>query len=581
MIILNKKQLQHVLIISLIIISIFFSIASISEYSKQEYNSRENRVNEIFNIKQLPKTANIQKKALNYSDLHQNATQIRRVFDSINFTLNASGFAGANFTLMQISFTNNTVRNFTMLHINYTTNFTYTYTPEYNAPLGRQNVSFFIFNKSLINVNMTHLLNNQTTFTNFTIKANCIAYLNNTELSRGESLLAQFWVNSSEFTWEIAVVDSDNESQQNHILSFGNNVIQILFEIDEKFTQADIFYYIKINLTDKTTSKVGGIYFKFRVLNAKPLILSSTFNYPNSIYRTKEFRISINVSDYEDQDPNDLTVTAELEDPSGDSNGYNVTMHNDDWYFYYDFTISASKPAGVYRVYIAARDSHNELDLFSDYITILNNPPVINGYKINDLPTSQSIRIKYGEDLVFTFNVSDLEGLSYVKVALRNERNEWYNITEVYTKDVSITVRTVELITGKWLVYIFVIDTDGVIVGLDFGYDNAPQEIEIIPDTLGDFLPLFSLIVGIILGLLFGFIVGLFWRKSKTPPLKDSELKEKSLIIMKPAKKKRSEPQTIAQKRKEIGKKEILKETVDKKEPERITPQRKIKRKLK
>ena len=62
-----------------------------------------------------------------------------------------------------------------------------------------------------------------------------------------------------------------------------------------------------------------------------------------------------------------------------------------------------------------------------------NNPPEIHDYWINDVALTEPFSINYGEDLVFTFNISDVENsITYVTVSLLDEDGNWFNITREY-----------------------------------------------------------------------------------------------------------------------------------------------------
>jgi len=184
----------------------------------------------------------------------------------------------------------------------------------------------------------------------------------------------------------------------------------------------------------------------------------------------------------------------------------------------------------------------------------------------------EPISILYGNDLIFSFNVTDVEEVAYIKVALIDENNKWYNVSISYTGiNTQITIRTIELITGVWYVYIYVVDSDGVTTSLVDDYDLGPQSIRIIPDVLSSFLPWTAFILGTILGILVG--VGLVFRhyKSKFADTQATTQKKK------PSKKKKQ--------REEIPKKILEKESEEIKPEEEevekeLSPKRKIKRKL-
>ncbi|MFW9827741.1 MAG: hypothetical protein ACFFEY_09125, partial [Candidatus Thorarchaeota archaeon] len=104
-----------------------------SMFSEVDSNYQQNR--ELLN----PKNAQTR---LNYGAITRNNVTIYRLFESVNFTIDTFNLLYANNTKMQITFSNGSIRVFDMIYIG-VNKFTYDYKPEYNAPLGFQNVTFF------------------------------------------------------------------------------------------------------------------------------------------------------------------------------------------------------------------------------------------------------------------------------------------------------------------------------------------------------------------------------------------------------------------------------------------------------
>ena len=167
------------------------------------------------------------------------------------------------------------------------------------------------------------------------------------------------------------------------------------------------------------------------------------------------------------------------------------------------------------------------------------------------------------------FNVSDVENsISYITVHLLDEENNWYNISKPYKDNMEFFIRTEELLTGVWYVYISVTDIDRGTTYLTSNFGFGPQEIRIIPDLLTPILPWLGLIVGIIIGLLVG--IGISYNVFKSKFEKSSK---KPQIEKKVKSTPKKEP-----KKKEITPPEIeIEEDIEKPKPQ---PQRKIKRKL-
>jgi len=207
----------------------------------------------------------------------QNATSVYRLFESINFTLNTLEYSDVDYTRMQISFTNgsNIDYDMTLVGLN---EYHYEYRPEYNAPLGFQNVSFLLYN------NTDALLNAHTTYTNFTIKTNYMVITNSSEYYIGDDLYAELSVNnfgSYEFGWNITIVNSTIELLQNNIFNLEDDLVQFTFRItNETFhNYVGQTFYIKLNMTNKTLGQKAAAYFPFKVLNSDPTIDESSINY--------------------------------------------------------------------------------------------------------------------------------------------------------------------------------------------------------------------------------------------------------------------------------------------------------------
>jgi len=505
----------------------------------------------------------------------QNATSVYRLFESINFTLNTLEYSDIDYTRIQISFTNGSNIDYDMTLVDMN-EYYYEYRPEYNAPLGFQNVSFLLYN------NTDALLNAHTTYTNFTIKTNYMVTTNSSEYYIGDDLYAELSVNnfgSYEFGWNITIVNSTIELLQNNIFNLEDDLVQFTFRItNETFhNYVGQTFYIKLNMTNKTLGQKAVAYFPFKVLNSDPTIDESSITFsPSEIFRTEECEISFNVTDIEDPSQG-LDVSMILEDPEGDfvatiTLDYN-TLNN----FSTLFSIPAGSPTGKYRITINAEDQDGGISSFLTFITAKNNFPEIHSYLVNGKSIDEAFSILYGNDLIFSFNVSDVEEVAYIKVALIDENNEWYNVSKSYTGiNTQITIRTIELITGVWYVYIYVVDSDGVTTSLVDDYDLAPQSIRIIPDVLSSFLPWTAFILGTILGILVG--VGLVFRHYKSKFADTQTITQKK----KPSKKK---PSKKKQQREEIPKKISEKESEEIKPEEEevekeLSPKRKIKRKL-
>jgi len=571
----NKKNTSISLFLIIFIFStIFLNTLAISININNDFvlnTERESALIDFQDISAL-KSSDNGNPSLDYSSVYQNATTVYRLFESIQFDINASKFANPNYTVMQIHYSNNEVEDFNMDYVS-GTNFTYIYTPRYYDPLGFQNVSFSIYNIS------DSLLSSTVPITNFTITTNYLLLLNSTEYSRGETLYAELIVNDEpqpyDFDWNVTIVDSDNETLQNNLFDVGNNLIQFSFELDDRFNYTNDLYYVKINITDASRNTNAPAYFPFKVLNSLPEIVVPSISFSKDpIKRAEDCTLNLNVTDDDTYTlPENLTVSMTIQTSIGELEAPIELTNNNNWTFTTTFSIDITKPVGIYQVHIGVEDQYGGKDNATVVIFVENNPPEIQGYFVNGLTMNQSVSVNYGEDLVFTFDVSDVEGtVDYITVSLLDEQNNWYNISRIYIPGMKITIRTEELITGVWYAYVSVTDVDGATTYLNSDYGLAPQEINIIPDLLTPVLPWIAFSIGLLIGVLAG--VGILYKKFKTKFIEIKEVPSKK--PKKPSKAPKSAP----------SKKKVVKEEAEKVEAEETDevtkePQRKIKRKLK
>jgi len=514
-------------------------------------------------------------QAIRYSLISQNVSNVYRVFESIKFEINTSDFTDVDQAIMQIHFYNNSLKNYTMVEGGVPGNYTYTYNPEYNAPLGEQIVSFFLLNQSLIQ------LNAHTTFVNFTILSNYTTFLNSSEYYRGDIVYGEFKsdLESFNFDWNITVVDDVNEIIQSNLFNLGNNVGYFSFEINESFLEYEKTYYIKINMSRSSpTFIIGATYIHFKVSSTAPHIVISSVDFsPQEIKRIEDCTVSLNISDDDlETFPENITVSMNLKQPNGQLISPIILTNNDDWSFTTTFSIDIDKEIGVYEVTFEAEDQYGIIGSYTTTIRIKNNPPEIHGFEINGLTINQRISINYGDDMIFTFNVSDVEDtIAYITVGLLNENNEWYNITQAYQDGMELKIRSVELISGIWYVYLTVTDIDGGTTNISSDFGIGPREIRIVPDLLTPIFPWITLIIGLVFGIIFGIGIVYNRYKSKISETQIKLLKKKESPPSQKPKKKKSTPT------KQRSEEEEFDDTVSEKEDlVKTKPQRKIKRKL-
>jgi len=542
---------------------------SLNDFQKINYEN-----NEIDEFEKLKIAA-----SLKYSDIERNATNIYRLFESVNFTVNHSSFLDVDHVTMEISFNNGSIQHFDMIKVDDNESY-YEYKPGYKAPLGRHNVSFLIYNDTSIP------LNNHTTYTNFTIFSNCAIFGLESEYYVNDTLSVGLMVynfSNPKYDyifndWDITIVDSDNEATQKNLVDLESNVNQfsLLLE-DEIFLDVNKIYYIKVNMTEMNSNTIKAAYFPFNIKNSNPIITSEIDLSPDEILRTEDCVVSVNVTDIETP-TDELTITVNVQDSEGEEVTEKTLGHRGDNLFTVSFTIPSNRPIGRYQITVTATDKDDGIDSKFAYLAVKNNYPEIQSFKINDLFMNQSISVFYGRNLVFTFNVSDTEGVSYVKVALLNENDEWFNITREYKgEDTEITIRTQDLISGVWYVYIYVIDTDGAVTSLIDDYNMAPQGIRIVPDVLSIYIPWIIFIIGLSIGTLIGIGIIYKYLKSKFIRTQPVSAEKKTTQPKKVIKKKKVKPEKIDE---ESKKEEIVEVIPEKAEEKEELPKRKIKRTL-
>ena len=571
----NRKRFSKNIILALTLFSIILSIWAITvNVSNIATLDNDNFLVDFKNDPEV-KPASNGNPSLDYSAVSQNASIIYRLFESVKFNINASKFANPNYTVMQIYYSNGVIGDFNMINVGGTENFTYTFKPGYSAPLGFQNVSFLIYNVS------DSLLSSSIPITNFTITTNYFISLDKTEYNRGDTLEADLVVNNLpqpyDFNWNVSIVDNDNETLQNVLFDIGNNLFHSSILIDDRFEFSDKIYYFKLNMTDVSSGTKEATYLPFKVLNTLPEVSVPTVKFSkNPLKRAEDCRITLNVTDEDPATlPENLTVSMVIQTSTGEILApIELTNHNN-WTFSTTFSVAINKPLGIYQINIEVEDQYLGIGSYTTTITIVNNPPNILSYSVNGLSMNNSITLNYGEDLIFRFDVTDVENtIAYITVSLLDEESNWYNITREYVPGMGITIRTEELITGIWYAYISVTDMDGATTYLNSDFSLGPQEINVLPDLVTPILPWISFSIGIILGVLAG--VGILYKKFKTRYADVKKAPSKKSAPQKPTKKVKPAPSRKKDAEEEIEKGEVQEVELPSKEP-----QRKIKRKLK
>ncbi|MBN1213982.1 MAG: hypothetical protein JXA99_00925 [Candidatus Lokiarchaeota archaeon] len=559
-----KIKKQH--FISIIVIFSVISILFITNFSSSHLSEEGNNYS-------FPKTSEIHPSYIYTNDTDNTLVSI---FEAINYTVDAQDFPTFDSMEMRISFIDGTSELYPMARIGSTSNFTVAYAPDYNTPSGRHNITFYIYNDVLT------LLNNQVVDTYLTIESQYYSVtFNKDEYHIGDILYGTILVsNVSSYTFEtyqMKIVNSTETPQDLIYSSPQNNIKYFNITINrEDFVDLNKEYYVKLTLIDG--SKTGDIYIPFMISNYDPEILVSTLELSagesslNPIYRsdTDNCYISVNVTDIESSWIY-LNVSVVVYKPDG-LILEEISLVGDENNFTAEFHIGIGNPIGRYRFQINAEDPDGGLgEYYKEGIRVENNIPEIHSYELNGHPMTDSISVFYGDDIIFdTFNITDVEGnIEYITVSLINENDEWYNKTTHYTPSLTIRIRSVDLISGVWTVYITVIDADGDSTGITYDYGDAPTQITIVPDTLSKIIPYLTLIVGGIIGLLLGIGVGYRMLKFRAES-KITESKKKQIPIKKKITESKSKKTQIKEEKSEIEEEKETSQPVKKKIKRRL-----------
>jgi hypothetical protein len=558
-----KKKIRYVLYL-FIVISII-GLALFNQQPQQKHNN--NNILHNFNTENPIIKPSNGLDPINSTNIYLNDTEIITLFDTVRIDLNTTQYSGVNYTEIQFIFADGT--SFTdRMFPSVGTNYTYNFTAPYNIPTGLQKIYFQIYNEVDV------ILNANETDTTFLVKSNYYNAAFAKEQVYLEDILSVSLSiqNTTEhnFTYNVAIVDNIDEPQTNlYIPSPADNIDWFNVTVEESiFPDLNRFYYIKVNLTEQTSSKVNATYFPFEVLNQNPTIIESTISYSaTEIFRsaTNNCRVSLNITDFEDH-PANLTVTLTLSDLFG-GNELQYTLSQSGFNFSTAFYVPFNYPIGTYKATITAEDLNNGVSSYVTDIEVKNNPPQFNLYMINGKLPSQPISVDYGDNIVFGFDITDKDNdIEYITVTLMNEDNQFFTVSTV---NKFLSINSAELEPGTWYISISATDSEGTTINLSSDYGLAPQQIQIEANTLENLMPWITLAIGIIAGLLIGIVIAykLLKRKRFREP---SSGEEKKASKEKPEKKRKK---AEGSRDKETEKKEEEKAKEKK-------PKRRIKRRL-
>lgn len=526
--------------------------------------------------KKTPKLA----QSLSSSDVQLNASIIYRDIQKINVTVNTSAYQDVNDVELIITHEGFEIREGKEMFLvsGTTTNYSQVFIPKTREgdPIGIMQISFRI-RYSVSKIDTTDPI------ANFTVKTNCVIETNNNEFKKSESFYGELIVNNitnTDFDWNVTVSDTELLKKTDFVL--GYNITSFRFTINNTFIEGEE-YYLRVELINSSdvVSPIQSwlVSYKFSILttNTAPTINATSISFnPEPLLRTKECNLTFAVSDDSAVSNLDISILIEgpeLEKLDFNTNDLNLISSNT---FSVNFTISANQSIGTYEVEITATDGAGASDTETAYLKVINNPPKINSFKINGKEINESITVNYGETLRFTFNVTDKEGIDYITVALFNEEADWFNITQQYTTNMNMTIRTVDLAQGTWNVFVFVTDINGETSGLSEDYNIAPKQIKIERRTVEGILPWVMLIMGLVFGGLISIGFASTWMKARWKQKETKEFRKEEPKTTRKSKKK-PEKKTVKKPEEEVP--EEAEEEKEEKKKKKQT-QRKIKRKL-
>ncbi len=523
---------------------------------------------------------------LSLDDISINRSSIYQHFETVNIQVNVSKYdPHENHTEVHLSdlYGNTEVYNMTRVSddkfsFNYTTSLSPT--PQL---LGFIHVTFLVYNVS------RYVLNDPSTCINFTIKPNVmVMFLPDSTYYKGELLFATLTPDYNSkilYSWDSWNVSIGDDSFMPLFNISGYNHGDISFPINNSFN-LNKDYYVHVNLINSSDEIFTISYFNFKVENKNPEIIISTIILDSySILRSGQnnCQIKLNASDLETTNYAFINISMDLEHSLDDIIHLGLLENNGDGSFQLDFHVAYSNPIGNYSIILTVKDNDGGVSLYTHTtpLEVRNNPPIIHSYKINGLSLTQGIKIYYSHSITFSFNVTDVEGsIASITVVLIGPNNQM--IERIVSSDQTVYFSSYELITGTWYVYVYAEDSDGAVVSLTDDYGLAPQAITIIPDLLSAVLPWIALVIGLIIGALVCGGMGYYWIKKRI-------LEGEQLV---PKKKIQSQEKGISEKNKarnlskpsELSDEKIegIKTEQKEKKPEndKVTPQRKIKRKL-
>ena len=191
--------------------------------------------------------------------------------------------------------------------------------------------------------------------------SNYLGNLNKYEYARNEQVYGEIIVNnfgSYNFGWKVTIVDNDTENKAfyDNIFDIGNNISHFYFNIDERFKIPDHVYYVKLNISDSLTGKIGAAYIPFKVKNSIPEIIESSVDFSHTtLKREEECQVSLNVSDIDPLiTPENITVSLKLINSLGEQPSPIILDSNGDWTYSGTFKVAKNQPIGLYQAKLEA-----------------------------------------------------------------------------------------------------------------------------------------------------------------------------------------------------------------------------------
>lgn len=406
-----------------------------------------------------------------------------RINRDINITVNANGmleandgvpgFTNVNSIRLNITYPNGTIQNYSMIHSVFNPSderYHYVWSTRTTMDNGTYEVRAYP--------------NNGTEYTNFNFGINLsiinvLNYkpkgyidLNTTNVYRNETFAFNLTVFDQEtpfenLTWTLGLYKGGGAAIEEWSTGDALNQTYFIDGIDDILLGT---YTFDIIINDADGGQFDSTILSFNVLNHEPIVHNVTLNHTDSIKReTESLYFKANVTDYEDSGT-DLEIQVIFQDALTKENlsqsSWEMAYNVSDELYEVELSIPKIAPIGGYDIIIRASDTDNTNTYYyppeNGSIYIDNNLPKVHGVDVNG-KAANGVHFPLGNNLEFSLNVSDVEGINYAQVNLVHQGEGSENLTFLTrsAEDYNFTVAGGLLKRGTWFIKVIVHDTDG------------------------------------------------------------------------------------------------------------------------